>query len=92
MVDIYDVHGKHLGNATAWEVRRKKNRWIESGSATPEVGTVVHFTNLKLGSKSGGYQIRGTKLALYYYPWILSRIFSFWFSTVFFALKKWCRI
>lgn len=60
--------------------------------ATPEVGTVVHFTNLKLGSKSGGYQIRGTKLALYYYPWILSRIFSFWFSTAFVALIKWYRI
>ena len=49
---------------------------------------VVYFTNLKLGSKSGGYQIRGTKLALYYYPWILSRIFSFWFSTVFFCVEK----
>jgi len=24
MVDIYDVHGKHLGNATAWEVRPEK--------------------------------------------------------------------
>ena len=53
---------------------------------------VVYFTNLKLGSKSGGYQIRGAKLALYYYPWILSRILSFWFYTAFVALIKWCRI